>query len=419
MRDIPTQSLVTLLQPEEFNDLTDESENAITSTGITLSQSDLFQLGKAISTYSAGGDFYTDSGAADAYVLSAIGSKQTPEVLFVGQRFRFLPANDNTGAATVNPATLGVVNIKKADGVTDPSSGDIKANRELSLTYDGTNARIANESVSNPVTLDVNQTTHGFAVNDIIRVSGGAYTEAQADTVANAQAIGVVVAVADVDNFTVQFSGFTNLLTGLSANTLHFLDASTPGANTTTEPTISKPIIFAVSATTGWILPQRPIDASASAGKIIQIVNVQDGEVATGTTNIPDDDTIPQNTEGDEFMTLAITPTSASNRLKIDVVFIGDDTNNVNIVEIIAALFQDTTANALATAKVADTVNASWTEWTKCLTFTHDMVAGTTSSTTFKVRAAAIATLTFNGQNAARRFGGTMASSITITEYIP
>ncbi len=268
MRNIPVQSLVTLLQPEEFNDIADELENIITSAGITLSQSDLFQLGKAVATYSAGGDFYTDSGAADAYVLSAIGSKQTPEEYFDGMRIRFLPENANTGASTINVNSLGVINIKKADGVSDPAAGDISTT-ELQLTYDGTNFRIVElggASATSSVTLDVNQATHGFSVNDIIRVSGGAYTEAQADTVANAQAIGVVVAQPDADNFTVQFSGFTNLLTGLSANTLHYLDASTPGANTTTEPTISKPIIFAVSSTTGWILPQRPIDTTVAGG---------------------------------------------------------------------------------------------------------------------------------------------------------
>lgn len=290
MRNIPTQSLVTLLQPEEFNDLANELENIITSAGITLSQSDLFQLGKATATYSAGGDFYTDSGAANAYVLSAIGSKQTPEAYFIGMRVRYLPENANTGASTVNVNSLGVINIKKADGVSDPSSGDISTT-ELQLTYDGTNFRIVELSgaAASPDTLDVNQTTHGFSVNDIIRVSGGAYTEALADTVANAQAIGVVVAVGDVDNFTVQFSGFTNLLTGLSANTLHYLDATTPGANTTTEPTISKPIVFAVSSTTGWILPQRPIDTSVTADAIAFRANFTGSQSLLNqiTTKIP------------------------------------------------------------------------------------------------------------------------------------
>jgi hypothetical protein len=48
------------------------------------------------------------------------------------------------------------------------------------------------------------------------------------------------------------------------------------------------------------------------------------------------------------------------------------------------------------------------------------MTAGTTSETTFRVRAGpsnTTYTLTFNGYNSARYFGGVMASSITITEF--
>ena len=56
---------------------------------------------------------------------------------------------------------------------------------------------------------------------------------------------------------------------------------------------------------------------------VVQVVNVQDGAVATTTGTVAYDDTIMQNDEGGEFMTLAITPTSATNKLKIDVCFNG------------------------------------------------------------------------------------------------
>ncbi len=64
------------------------------------------------------------------------------------------------------------------------------------------------------------------------------------------------------------------------------------------------------------------MDASSSGGKIIQVVNTQDGAVATSTITIPMDDTTPQNTEDDEYMTLTITPNSTSNKLLIEVVFL-------------------------------------------------------------------------------------------------
>lgn len=154
--------------------------------------------------------------------------------------------------------------------------------------------------------------------------------------------------------------------------------------------------------------------ANALSGSVIQVVNTQSGAVSTGTTAIPNDDTIPQNTEGDEYMTLAITPNNSSNKLRIDVV-VNLSNSNDNVV-MCAALFQDTTANALAAAQFVGDAAANSRPYQ--IKFTHYMSAGTTSSTTFKVRAGAStgATTTFNGVGGARKLGGVMASSITITE---
>lgn len=146
--------------------------------------------------------------------------------------------------------------------------------------------------------------------------------------------------------------------------------------------------------------------------KIIQVVNTQVGALATGTTIIPPDDTKPQKTEGDEYMTLAVTPTSATNKLKIDIVWIGAHSAGDHIT---AALFQDTTADALATAVVG---NLDTPSSPRVITFSHYMTAGTTSETTFKVRVGAnnAGIITFNGFGGNRKFGGIMASSITISE---
>ena len=147
---------------------------------------------------------------------------------------------------------------------------------------------------------------------------------------------------------------------------------------------------------------------------VIQTVNVMDSAVATGATAMPRDDTIPQNTEGTEFMTLAITPTSATNKLKIEVVIhIGNATGSTLPIQV--ALFQDATANAIA----AVSFNPAFRNpTTNCCSFTHWMTSGTVASTTFKVRAGDTnpTTLTFNGVSGGRLFGGVSASSITISE---
>ncbi len=150
--------------------------------------------------------------------------------------------------------------------------------------------------------------------------------------------------------------------------------------------------------------------------RTLQVVSTQTGAVATGTTTIPFDDTIPQSGEGDQYMSLAITPKSATSRLIIEVT--GFFTNSAAAASAITmALFQDSAADALA----AGFVISQSTTLGGLVKFTHAMTSGTTSSTTFKVRAGdnAAGTTTFNGQGGGRKYGGVIASSIVIREELP
>lgn len=150
---------------------------------------------------------------------------------------------------------------------------------------------------------------------------------------------------------------------------------------------------------------------SGDTAGLIQTVYVQDGNVATGTTQIPNDDTIPQNTEGDEYMTATITPTDAANKLRIIA--------NINVSSsstghITMALFQDATVDALALSAQALFTGSDMLN----LTLIYEMTAGTTSATTFKIRAGLNGggTTTFNGRVGARIGGGALSSNITIEE---
>jgi hypothetical protein len=185
-------------------------------------------------------------------------------------------------------------------------------------------------------------------------------------------------------------------------------NASGTGTLTIAAPNTNSNYTLTLPQNTGTLL-------STTSGKLpAQVVNVPNGNLATGTTLIPFDDTIPQNTEGNEYMTCAITPTNASSTLEIDVLWCGaSSTSNYMAV----CLFQDSTANALAVSwNGIYQANSPITIPIKYL-----MTAGTTSSTVFKVRAGAIgaATTTFNGFGGNRHFGGVMASRITIKEYLP
>ncbi len=153
------------------------------------------------------------------------------------------------------------------------------------------------------------------------------------------------------------------------------------------------------------------ITSSTPAGSVVQVVQTQTGAVATGTTTIPLDDSIPQNTEGTEFMTLAITPTDSGNDLYVEAELFF----TVSVISwIIMALFMDTTANALHAVTQYIAVNTGGAK----VRISYKMAAGTTSPITFKIRAGmnTAGTVTFNGQVAGRWFGGVMSSSIKITE---
>ena len=186
------------------------------------------------------------------------------------------------------------------------------------------------------------------------------------------------------------------------------LQGATSGQVAVVVPAVAGSNTFTIPAETGTAR------TTVSSGTVLQVVNVMSGAVSTGTTQIPFDDTIPQNTEGNEYITLAITPRSATSKLVIDVVLC----TSVNALSSGGiALFQDSTASALAAAYY------TWagTNYNVPLCLTHYMTSGTTSSTTFRVRAGTNGanTLTLNGSAGGRIWGGVMASSITITEVVP
>lgn len=146
-------------------------------------------------------------------------------------------------------------------------------------------------------------------------------------------------------------------------------------------------------------------------GVVVQVVNtVTTNASTTGTTTIPYDATIPQNTEGDQYMTLAITPKSATNVLIIDTFNILS-TSAAAGNALIAAIFQDSTVNALAAAPQY-TIGAGYKQHLRVV---HSMTAGTTSSTTFKLRAGAnvAGTTTFGDAN----LGAITRCFMSITEY--
>lgn len=141
MQDIATKVEGSQLTATEFNQIPSEIENAITSTGQTLTNADVRQLVKAIAIYAAKGDFYTPTGTADVITLNPVSQMQAPTAYYLGMRIRFIAVADNTGPVTIAVGTLGTVSLYNNEGK-ELSTGEITNGIEYSATYDGSAFRL-------------------------------------------------------------------------------------------------------------------------------------------------------------------------------------------------------------------------------------------------------------------------------------
>jgi len=97
------------------------------------------------------------------------------------------------------------------------------------------------------------QTAHGLSVGDVITINlSGAYVEATADLESNAGVVGVVVKVIDANAFRFKTSGYVSGLSGLTVGEIYYLQDA--GGLGTTEGTIVRPVLVAVTTTEGIIL---------------------------------------------------------------------------------------------------------------------------------------------------------------------
>lgn len=148
-------------------------------------------------------------------------------------------------------------------------------------------------------------------------------------------------------------------------------------------------------------------------GRIVQYQMGVVNSVVTCSTALPQDNSIPQNTEGNEVVTVAITPTDAANILVITchAPYANSSTGFAG-----GAIFQDSTAAAIAAAAAG----SSTTNEPSNFSIAFKMVAGTTSATTFKLRMGATSgTVYVNGQGgtpSSRAYGGVDIASISVME---
>lgn len=145
-------------------------------------------------------------------------------------------------------------------------------------------------------------------------------------------------------------------------------------------------------------------------GGLIQQIYSSTSSLVTCSTITPFDDTIPQNSEGTEVLTATITPTSATNLLFIEANIFGSNSSSPSVIT--AALFQDSTVNALAAVGEAQGPDTT-------ISLTFRMTSGTTSATTFKMRIGPQSggvQFNVNGFGPSRVYGGVATTTLTVWE---
>lgn len=347
-------------------------------------------------------NYATDTGAANAYAVAPVPALSG---YTAGQVVILKPTNAVTGASTINVNALGTKAIKTQDG-SDTTANAMVAGGVFILVYDGTNFILANPAIS------------------------GNFLLARGTAVASAATIDIGAANSDY----VEVSG-TTTITGLGTSTgrnhvwVKFQSALTlthnatslilpTGANITTA---AGDVAEFVRVTGGnWqCLGYHPASgkpvaaitrADLPAGAVIQSVCATYASNADLSTTIPNDDTIPQNTEGTEILTVSITPTSASSTIEIEFRGMGAASGSANLV---AALFKDSGANALAASTgIAGSVNLPGP-----IGIIYQESAGSTSARTYKIRVGAnTGTCRLNGTTTGRLYGGTSAAVLVVRE---
>jgi hypothetical protein len=132
------------------------------------------------------------------------------------------------------------------------------------------------------------------------------------------------------------------------------------------------------------------------------------------TTVLPYDDTKPQITEGVEKLSASITPKATTSRVRVTFQCMAG-TSGAGTIFAVAALFQDSTADALQAVGVL--VSASNAH---VLSFQFEHSPATVAAVTYRVRVGpgSAGTLRLNGEFNARKFGGIARATLVVEEIL-
>ncbi|KQW22154.1 hypothetical protein ASC80_01785 [Afipia sp. Root123D2] len=139
------------------------------------------------------------------------------------------------------------------------------------------------------------------------------------------------------------------------------------------------------------------------------------GNLLTANNAIPNDDTIPQITEGMAVLSTDIVPTAAANLLDIEG-FVAACSHGTAGTLYSLFICRDSGSDALFSSR--ERISSSGEN--RHLSVKGSVLAGATASTTFKLRtgAPAAGTFTVNGEGGSRYYGGTLATFVAAREIM-
>ncbi len=156
-----------------------------------------------------------------------------------------------------------------------------------------------------------------------------------------------------------------------------------------------------VAGTVGWAFTGLLQIASSSTTARIS---------TSGGSAIPNDDTIPQITEGTQILTLAFTPKSSSSNL---LIFFSTSGTPTASTPAIVSLFVDSTANALAAQYIG--LRSSSNSNSGILLYVTP--SASTTSRTYQIRVGG-GSYQVNSGSGSRKFGGVASTYLVVAEVI-
>jgi hypothetical protein len=310
------------------------------------------------------------------------------------------------GAGAAGAATTRYVEVRPTGtlqpNTTGPASVHVGSGTVKDLFSDTTTVRVnLNVNRITETGSDISNDQVLFSTGGIIKGDSGLTynpaTDVLSATIITASSVTFTTATISTANLSTVAGTITDNSTSTHTGAHSFSSATITNLNTAT-------LKFSGDASTQTTAFVKP-------GTIISVWIASTTAATSGTTTVPEDDTIPQQSEGIEVISSTFTPKSASSILEISAAI---PVSNSAAGTFACALFQDSGANALKVnfSRIAAGVGLNMTSgpW-------H--VASTASQTSFRIRCgnSSAGTTQINSGNASgREYGGASVVELTIRE---